>query len=73
MCSANQKAVALYLVSCLDNRSVLLKSNQLCKTSRLVAPFSILANYRQISILKTPWQPIQSEKTGGFSFEIAHK
>jgi hypothetical protein len=26
MCSANQKAVALYLVSCLDNRSVLLKS-----------------------------------------------
>ncbi len=26
MCSTNQKAVALYLVSCLDNRSVLLKS-----------------------------------------------
>ncbi len=26
MCSANQKAIALYLVSCLDNRSVLLKS-----------------------------------------------
>lgn len=26
MCSADQKAVALYIVSCLDNRSVLLKS-----------------------------------------------
>ncbi len=26
MCSTNQKAVALYLVSCLDNKSVLLKS-----------------------------------------------
>ncbi len=26
MHSANQKAIALYLVSCLDNRSVLLKS-----------------------------------------------
>ncbi len=26
MCSANQKAVTLYLVSCLDNMSVLLKS-----------------------------------------------
>jgi hypothetical protein len=30
-------------------------------------------NYYQISIFKKPWQPIQSEKTWGFSFEIAYK
>ncbi len=33
MHSANQKAVALYLVSCLDNRSVLLK--QLCNCCQM--------------------------------------
>jgi hypothetical protein len=43
------------------------------QTSRLAAPFSFLANYRQISIFQKPWLPIQREKRGGFSFEIAYK
>ncbi len=43
------------------------------KTSRLVAPFSFLVNYRQISIFSKPWLPIQREKRGGYSLEIIYK
>jgi hypothetical protein len=39
----------------------------------IVALFSFLANYRQISTFEKPSLPIQREKRGGFSFEIAYK
>jgi len=43
------------------------------KTNRLVATFSFLANYRQISTFRKPWLPVQRAKRGGFSFEIVYK